>query len=211
MSDASGHGVLERIRIQRAVPVLRSADAEDAVSTARACARGGMSVIELTRSTPEVERAIAELAADPELLVGLGTVTSPEQVRAGVASGARFIVSFGFDPAVVEAARELDVAVVPGALTPTEVRRCANAGASAVKLFPARLIEPAYLRDLRAVMPGTELMVTGGIGASAEAIAPWLEAGALAIGLGSALGSAAKDGADEVERRCRALLDAGPS
>ena len=203
---SSAEAALERLERQAVVPVLRSRDAEDAVATAQACRRGGMEVIELTYSIPEVERAVAELAADEDVVVGVGTVVEPAQVRTSGELGAQFIVSFGFDPDVVAAAVELGVAVIPGALTPSEVLACHRAGASAVKLFPARLIEPSYLGDLTAVMPGLKLMVTGGVPANVEGIRPWLEAGAIAIGVGSALGSVAADGADEVERRARELV-----
>jgi len=164
-----------------------------------------MRVIELTYSIPKVEEALRALA-DDDVLVGMGTVTEPGQVRASVELGARFIVSYGFDPEVVASAIELGVAVIPGALTPSEVAACRRAGATAVKLFPARMIEPGYLRDLGAVMPGLKLVVTGGIPSTPEGIRPWLDAGALAVGVGGALGSVAADGAGEVERRCRALL-----
>lgn len=206
-SDSRTVDVLEEIAGQRVVPVLRTRDPDDAVATARACARGGMRVIELTHSIPDVEAAVRVLVEEDDLIVGVGTVIDPAQVRASAALGARFIVSYAFDPRVVETAVELGVSVIPGALTATEVAKCRQAGASAVKLFPARLVEPSYLGDLRAVMPGTEFIVTGGIPSTPEGIRPWLEAGALAVGIGSALGTVAGDGADEVERRCRAVLE----
>lgn len=203
-------GVLDAIERQRVVPVLRSRDADDAIATGRACIRAGMSVIELTYSIPEVERALVALARDEGIVVGIGTVTEPSQVEASVERGARFIVSYGFDQAVMTSAVKLGVAAIPGALTPSEVAGCRQAGAAAVKLFPARLLEPAYLQDLAAVMPGLKIVVTGGIAATREGIRPWLEAGALAVGVGSALGSAATEGVDEVERRCRELLRIEP-
>ena len=203
---SSADEVLDRLHRQEVVPVLRTRDADDAVATARACVRGGMEVVELTYSIPEVERAVEALAADESVVVGVGTVTDPAQVRSAVDLGAQFIVSYAFDPEVVATAVELEIAVIPGALTPSEVAACRSAGASAVKLFPARLIEPSYLRDLAAVMPGLKLLVTGGIPATAEGIRPWLDAGAVAVGVGSALGSAGTDGEDEVERRARALV-----
>jgi 2-dehydro-3-deoxyphosphogluconate aldolase/(4S)-4-hydroxy-2-oxoglutarate aldolase len=199
--------ILEAIAQQRIVPVLRNCDPDDAIATGRACAQAGMRVIELTQSIPDVGSAVRALVEQDDLIVGVGTVVEPDQVRANVGVGARFIVSYAFDERVVETALELGVAVIPGALTATEVARCRHAGASAVKLFPARLIEPSYLGDLRAVMPGIEFMVTGGIPSTAEGIRPWLDAGALAVGVGSALGSAGEDGADEVARRCHEVLE----
>ncbi|MCC6830283.1 MAG: bifunctional 4-hydroxy-2-oxoglutarate aldolase/2-dehydro-3-deoxy-phosphogluconate aldolase [Thermoleophilia bacterium] len=198
--------VLRLLGAQRVVPVLRNADAADAVATARACARGGARVVELTCSTPDVERAIAELAGDEGMVVGLGTIADAVRVAGAVAAGARFVVSYTAPPGFVAAAREAGVLAIPGAFTPTEVAACARDGARAVKLFPARALGPAVVRDLRTVLPGVPLLVTGGIGARAQDVAPWLEAGALAVGLGGALGTAAADGAGEVERRLRAAL-----
>ena len=146
-------GVLEQIAAQRVIPVLRSADVADAVATARACAAAGMRAIELTRTTPDVERAL-EALRDDGLLLGLGTVTDRDQVAAAARAGARFVVSFTAPAGMVEAAHEHGLAAIPGAFTPTEVAACAAAGADAVKLFPARAASPAYLGDLRAVLPG---------------------------------------------------------
>jgi 2-dehydro-3-deoxyphosphogluconate aldolase / (4S)-4-hydroxy-2-oxoglutarate aldolase len=197
--------VIGLIEKQRVIPVLRAGDAGDAIATARACEKGGMQVIELTYSIPGVEEALQELVANGEVIVGMGTVTTTDQVQTSFDLGARFIVSYGFDPEVVACAVELGVPIIPGALTPSEVARCGRAGAAAVKLFPARLIEPTYLGDLAAVMPGTKLIVTGGIPSTPDGIRPWLAAGAIAVGVGSALGTAAVDGADVVEQRSRLL------
>lgn len=195
--------VIDRIAEQRVLPVLRCADVDDAVATARACARAGMSVVELTCSTPGVVGAL-EALRDDGLLLGLGTVTDSEQIADAARAGARFVVSFTAPPRFVFSARAFGLASIPGALTPSEVARCHDAGASAVKLFPARTLVPGYVGDLRAVMPGLRLMATGGL--SAATARPWLDAGALAVGLGSELGTVASHGADEVQRRARAAL-----
>lgn len=199
-------GVLDRIAAQRVIPVLRSDDVGDAVDTARACARAGMTVVELTRTTPGVEEALLELRGEG-LLLGVGTLTSAVEVDDAVAAGARFVVSFALRDGFVEAAAAAGVPAIPGALTPSEVAACLAAGAPAVKLFPARTITPGYLRDLRAVLPGLRCLISGGIAADAASIRPWLTAGALAVGVGSDLGSVATHGAAEVERRARIALD----
>jgi len=200
--------VIERLAAQRVIPVLRTADVEDAVATARACAAAGLSAIELTRTTPDVERALAALRDEQDLLLGLGTVTHREQVGAAARAGARFVVSFCAPDGMVEEAHAHGLAAIPGAFTPGEIAACAATGADAVKLFPARLASPAYLRDLRAVLPDVRVMATGGLRATRASAGAWLEAGALAVGIGSELGSAARDGADEVERRALAALAA---
>jgi 2-dehydro-3-deoxyphosphogluconate aldolase/(4S)-4-hydroxy-2-oxoglutarate aldolase len=199
--------VIERIAAQRVLPVLRCTDVEDAVETARACGRAGMEMVELTRSIPQVEAAVRQLR-DDGLAVGVGTLTSASEVSAAVAAGAQFLVSFAAPKAVMLSARRAGVPVIPGALTPSEVFDCFSAGATTVKIFPARLVTPSYVSDLAAVMPELRTVATGGIAPTAEAIGPWLAAGALAVGIGAALGRAEIDGVDEVERRARVALDA---
>lgn len=198
--------VLAEIAAQRVVPVLRSADVEDAIATARACAQAGMRVIELTRTTPDVERALQALR-DDDLVLGLGTVTHRDQVSVAASAGARFVVSFTAPDGMVHDAHVHGLAAIPGALTPSEVAACVASGADAVKLFPGRDRSPAYVGDLRAVMPGLRLMVTGGLRASTDSAGSWLAAGALAVGIGSELGTVARDGADEVRRRAAAALE----
>ena len=198
---------LELLAAQKAIPVLRSPTSQDAIETARACARAGMSLIELTHSTGDVEVAVRTLAEEG-LVVGVGTITDAAQVRRAVAAGARFVVSYTMPAGMIEAAAELGVPAIPGAFTPTEVAACLRAGAAAVKIFPVRTLSPGYLRDLRAVMPQLRAIVTGGLAAEADRIRPWLEAGALAVGLGGALGTVAVVGAEEVERRARLALAA---
>ncbi len=201
MSNAT----LDALGAQGVIPVLRSADPAGAVATARAAAAGGMSVIELTCSTPRVEQAIAELAADG-LAVGIGTVTAADQLEAAAAAGASFAVSFAAPPGLQERADQLGVPLVPGAFTPSEVLAARQAGAPAVKLFPARALGPAYLRDLLAVMPDLRAIATGGIALADGSIGEWLGAGAFAVGLGSDLGDAATHGAGAVTARAEEAL-----
>ena len=201
----SQDSILEAIRAQGVIPVLRNASAEDAVATAEACGRAGMKVVELTCSTPEVERAIAALAAQG-FRVGLGTVLSAEQVEGAAAAGAEFVVSFAAPAAALQGARENGLLAIPGAFTPSEFLACVEGGAELVKLFPARAAGPAYLRDLRSVMPTLQIVATGGIAIGDGSIATWLEAGAVAVGLGSSLGTASAIGVDQVTDRAAAAL-----
>jgi 2-dehydro-3-deoxyphosphogluconate aldolase/(4S)-4-hydroxy-2-oxoglutarate aldolase len=184
--------VMERLAAQRVLPVIRGATAADAVATARACARAGMAMVELTRSVPDVDDAVRELG-DDGLVLGVGTITDAAEVQAAADAGARFVVSFARPAGFLERAAELGLEAIPGGLTPTELADCAQAGARVIKLFPARLATPEYVRDLRAVLPGVELLVTGGVGAEGGHAAAWLGAGALAVGVGSDRARAALD------------------
>jgi 2-dehydro-3-deoxyphosphogluconate aldolase/(4S)-4-hydroxy-2-oxoglutarate aldolase len=196
--------VLEELARQRVVPVLRCADAADAIMTARAAAAGGFGIVELTMTTRSVLEAAATLTADG-ITVGVGTVRSAVEVAPAAKAGARFVVSFWNPPGFVAAAREADVPAIAGGLTPGELGAAQDEGAAALKLFPAAAVKPDYLRVLRPVLGPIGVVATGGIAATAEAIRPWLDAGALAVAVGGALGTARTVGADEVERRCSAL------
>ncbi|HVO55075.1 MAG TPA: bifunctional 4-hydroxy-2-oxoglutarate aldolase/2-dehydro-3-deoxy-phosphogluconate aldolase [Solirubrobacterales bacterium] len=197
--------VRELIGAQAVVPVLRSAGVEDAIETARAAAGAGMSVVELTCSTPGVEEAIAVLAGEG-MTVGLGTVTDPGAAEAAAAAGARFLVSFAAPVWLLDCAAGLGIDAIPGTFTPSEVLAARDAGAELVKLFPARALGPAYLRDLRTVMPGLAAIATGGIALADGSIGGWLTAGAVAVGLGSDLGSVATIGSSGVAERAREAL-----
>jgi 2-dehydro-3-deoxyphosphogluconate aldolase/(4S)-4-hydroxy-2-oxoglutarate aldolase len=190
--------VIDAMQRARLVPVLRSSSADAAIETGGGLAHGGLDVVELTFSTPHVERAIAQLARSSSIVVGAGTVLAPAQAELAVEAGARFLVSPVNPPWLVPLADELGVLAVPGAATPSEVWAAHESGAPMVKLFPiARLGGAAYVRDLRAVMPGVHLIATGGV--SAASARQLLDAGCAAVGLGS-LHTDTTLGADATER-----------
>ena len=196
---------LAAINAQRVVPVLRSPDVADAVATGLALREVGMTVVELTRSTPGVHEAVAALA-EAGLIVGLGTLPAVDEVPDAVEAGARFVVSFAGVDGLVAAAGGHGVLGVPAGMTPTEVLRAADSGARLVKLFPANVVGPAIVRHLRTVMPDTPLMATGGIPAVGDEVRTWLDGGCVAVGVGSDLGSASIHGVEAVRGRAAALL-----
>jgi 2-dehydro-3-deoxyphosphogluconate aldolase/(4S)-4-hydroxy-2-oxoglutarate aldolase len=190
------------------VAVLRAGSAERAVAAALALAEGGVSAIEVTFSVPDAPAAIAELANDESLLIGAGTVLSADQVDAAVRAGARFVVSPNLDEQVLDAAADSGVPAVPGVLTPTEVARAARR-CSLLKLFPASLGGPAFLAALSEPFPGVGFVPTGGV--TADNLADWLRAGAVAVGAGGALcpRAAIESGdADVLRARARRYADA---
>ncbi|MFE2560233.1 bifunctional 4-hydroxy-2-oxoglutarate aldolase/2-dehydro-3-deoxy-phosphogluconate aldolase [Streptomyces sp. NPDC059352] len=148
----------------RLLPVLSVPSAATAGPLAEALAAGGARCAEVTLRTPDAEQVLRTMAAHGGLTVGAGTVLTPEQAERAVAAGARFVVSPGFDPDVVEKCRELRVPVVPGVATATELMRALRAGLDTVKLFPAETLGgPAALRALAAPFPGMRFVPTGGI------------------------------------------------
>ena len=200
---------LDEVGRQRVLPVLRCADADDTLATARAAAAAGCRVVELTMSTPGVEDAIAPLAGEG-LIISVGTVRSTGDVARLAEAGASLVVSFWNPPGFVAAANAAGIGAVPGGFTAQELAAAHADGATVAKLFPASLAGTSYLPALRPLLPDLQLLVTGGI--RPEDARDWLEAGAFAVGLGSHLGTAGTVGAVEVERRCRgALVAAEPS
>ena len=178
--------VFDAIAEQRALAIVRLASQEDAVIACTTLVAAGMRVIEISLANPDATAAIA--TASKELagaaFVGAGTVRNVADAAAAVGAGAEFLVSPGLDEAVAAWAKERDVLLLPGALTPTEVE-AASRWSPLVKLFPAGSFGPAYVKDLRAPFPDVALVPTGGVDlANARA---YLDAGAAAVALGSAL------------------------
>ena len=181
---ANAETLLRSLERVRAVPVLRSASVELAVETGRELAAGGLNVVEVTFSVPDAPTAISRLAAEDGIIVGAGTVLSPDDARRAVDAGAAFLVSPVWLPWLPELADALGVPAIPGAASPSEVWAAHSSGAAAVKVFPiARLGGAAYVKDLLAPMPGLTIMATGG--ADRKMAADLLAAGCGAVGLGS--------------------------
>ncbi len=178
------------------VPVIRTDDPDDAYRAVDALASGGIRVAEITMTTPEAIRIIRELTAERgnEVLIGAGTVTDLQSLDRAIAAGSRFIVTPVCDVDLVSRGVESGACVVGGALTPTEVLATWKAGATAVKVFPASLLGPKYLRMLAEPFPDIPLVPTGGI--SLDNIIQYLEAGAAFVGVGGDLvsRSALRDG-----------------
>lgn len=177
--------VLDRIRREKLIPVVRTDDADDARKAIEILAKCGIKIFEITLTVPNAAELIAEFG-DTDILIGAGTVLSREQAGKCIEAGAKFIVSPAFNLETVEFCREKEVAVMPGSLTPTEVLAAWNAGADCVKVFPCDVMGGAkYLKTLKTLLPHIEMMPTGGV--SCETIADFFAAGAIAVGVGADL------------------------
>ena len=161
-----------------------------------ALAGAGVTCLEITLNTPSGLQAVRELrrTLPAGVAVGVGTATTPEQVSAARDAAAEFVVSPHVEPTLVRRCGELGLPCDPGALTPTEAGSAWRAGASAVKLFPAAVAGPTYVRQLRGPFPEIPLVPTGGV--RIDEIAAYLSAGALAVGLGGPLLGDALAGGD---------------
>src|SRR5438067_8851026 len=203
--------VVARIKAERAVAVIRTDSTERALAAAQAVAAGGFRAIEITYSFAGATNAIATLAENNEsdLLIGAGTILNRQQAQQAVDAGARFLVSPCVLPEVIDAAHELQVAVIPGAFTPTEIYTAHSLGADIVKIFPAVRFGPEYLKAVRGPLPQIPIMPTSGVDASN--VAEWFSAGAVAVGaVSSVLDPALIQNGEwnELANRARAFIDA---
>jgi len=157
------------------------------LSAARALAAGGMLTIEFSYTGKVVLEALGEARSllSRSVVLGVGTVLDPSTAEASIVAGAEFIVSPSFKPATVQVCREAGVVAIPGAATPTEILNAWEAGADLVKVFPAVALGPRFFRDVRAPLPQIPLVAVGGI--TTENAVDFLRAGAVAVGIGSAL------------------------
>lgn len=180
--------VLSSIERCGIVPIVRTASRELASRAIDAVLLGGVPVVEVTMTVPDalgLIRALCDRYAG-RAVIGAGTVLDAAQAEACIDAGATFLVSPGFDLATVQAARRRDVAVVPGALTPTEVMTAWKAGADLVKIFPCSAVGGAkYLRTIKAPLPAVKLLPTGGV--TLDTLPEYLAAGASAVGIGADL------------------------
>jgi len=179
--------VLQQLRKIGLVPVLRAESEEQGLALAEAIAAGGVTVLEVTMTVPGAVRLMARLTKErPDLLIGAGTVLDPETARICMLEGAQFVVSPALNVKTVEICQRYDIAVLPGALTPTEVVTAWQCGADVIKVFPANALGGAkYLKSLKAPLPQIELIPTGGV--SLATAHEFLEAGAFALGVGADL------------------------
>jgi 2-dehydro-3-deoxyphosphogluconate aldolase/(4S)-4-hydroxy-2-oxoglutarate aldolase len=181
------HAVRARIEETGIIPSVRTASADEARFAAETVSQAGIPVVEVTMTVPGALKVIADLVQKmPALVVGAGTVLDIEVARRCADAGATFVTSPGFDARVVEFTIKEGILVLPGALTPTEVTAAWQAGADFVKVYPcAQLGGASYIRALRAPFPQVPMVAAGGV--NQKTAADFIDAGAVAIGVGSEL------------------------
>ncbi|MCI0452698.1 MAG: bifunctional 4-hydroxy-2-oxoglutarate aldolase/2-dehydro-3-deoxy-phosphogluconate aldolase [Candidatus Latescibacteria bacterium] len=176
------------------------------VDACRAAVRGGLTLLEITLTTPGALEAIAILSRERNVVAGGGTVLTREDARAVAEAGGRFALSPAFDPDVVDEAHRLGLLAVPGAATASEILAAYRSGARLVKVFPAAALGgPAYLRAIRGPLPHVPLVPTNGI--TTASIRDYIDAGAVAVGVG---GEVFPEGftLEHVERAARRIRQA---
>lgn len=202
--------VLGRITRSRLIVVLRSPTSADALDVGRVLLEAGVEVLEVTGTTPDACGVLAALRREtgPHVLLGVGSIRSAEDARRADQVGADFLVSPGSPSPLTDAMLATGRLVLPGVFTATEVMQARACGAQAVKLFPASLVGPDGLRGLLGPFPDVAFVPTGGI--APDEVGRWLDAGAVAVGVGGRLAPPTLSGdtdATALAARVQGVLD----
>jgi len=178
--------VLAKIKSEKVIALIRADSSDGLLDCAKALAAGGLTSIELTMTTPGAIEMLKKVSAElPDFVFGLGTVLDAATAEKGIQAGAKFMVTPALRPEVVKVARQCNIPIFCGALTPTEILQAWELGSDAVKVFPAEFFGPAYIKSIKAPFPHIPLVPTGGV--NAENVGEFLKAGAMATAAGSSL------------------------
>jgi 2-dehydro-3-deoxyphosphogluconate aldolase/(4S)-4-hydroxy-2-oxoglutarate aldolase len=187
MSVHSRYQVVSAIEDCGVVAVIRLQEPSKLRAVIDALAAGGVRALEITMTVPGAIDLIKAVAPSlpKEFIIGAGTILDPETARLAILAGARYVVSPVFRPAILALCHRYDVAAMPGCLSPTEILAAWEAGADIVKVFPATAVGPGYFKDIHGPLPQVRLMPTGGV--TLDNTGEWIKAGAVAVGVGTAL------------------------
>ncbi|WP_058308832.1 bifunctional 4-hydroxy-2-oxoglutarate aldolase/2-dehydro-3-deoxy-phosphogluconate aldolase [Gracilibacillus massiliensis] len=178
---------LQKIYENKLVAIIRGVPSHHVLDVARALYQGGIKTLEITVDTPNVLQAITQVREEfaDEIIVGAGTVLDAETARAAIMAGSQFIFSPTVDIDTIKLTKRYGVVSIPGAMTPTEILTAYENGGDVIKVFPATVLGPNYLKDIKGPLPHIPLMPTGGV--NIDNISDYFKVGAVAAGLGSAL------------------------
>lgn len=181
------HEILSSITNTKVVAVVRGSSAKEAAELSKAAIEGGIRAIELTYTTPQVQKAFEALHGQ-DVLLGAGSVLDAETARHAILSGAKFIVSPHFEESIAPVCNRYGIPYLPGCMTIRDMVKALEAGCDIIKLFPANNFTPSFINSVNGPLPQIRVMPTGGI--NLDNIQEWLEAGAVAAGIGSDLNKA---------------------
>lgn len=187
--------LVTRIRKNGLVAVVRTESAEKAYRVFDACIEGGVAAIEITFTVPGAHKIIEDLASkynSGDIILGAGTVLDPETARIAILSGAQYIVSPNVNLDTIKLCNRYQVPSMPGAMTIREIIEAMEAGADIIKIFPGNLFGPDIIKSVMGPLPQAPMMPTGGV--SIETVKDWINAGAVAVGVGSSLTKGEKTG-----------------
>lgn len=176
--------IIQRIRDTKIVPICRIEEYSRVIEVARALQKGGIPIIEITLTGKGVYEAVSKVRAEcgESILIGVGTVLTPDVAADAIQAGAQFIVTPILRPKIIEVCLQREVNIICGAYTPTEAQDAHEAGADMIKIFPIRALGASFIKDLIAPLPHLRLVPTGGI--NFENARSFIDAGALAVGIG---------------------------
>ncbi len=179
--------IVKKIIESKVIAIVRLNNSEKVISVAEAMIKGGILSLEVTMTTPNALQIIKELdnKYGSNLLIGVGSVLDAETAIKAIEAGAKYIISPIFKKTIIEASHKLDIPAIPGCYTPTEIYLAQEAGADIVKIFPADQLGTSYVKAIKAPMPQLRIMPTGGV--SLTNAGDWINAGACAVAVGSAL------------------------
>lgn len=181
------HEILSSITNTKVVAVIRGSSAEEATELSKAAIEGGIRAIELTYTTPQVQKTFEALYGE-EVLLGAGSVLDAETARHAILAGAKFIVSPHFEKSIAPVCNRYGIPYLPGCMTIRDMVKALEAGCDIIKLFPANNFTPSFIKSVNGPLPQVRVMPTGGI--NLDNIQEWLEAGAVSAGIGSDLNKA---------------------
>lgn len=181
------HSILSQLTDTKVVAVIRGSSAEEAIELSKAAVEGGIKAIELTYTTPQVQK-VFEALYGTDVLLGAGSVLDAETARHAILAGAKFIVSPHFNEDIAPVCNRYGIPYLPGCMTIREMVKALEAGCDIIKLFPANNFTPSFIKSVNGPLPHVRIMPTGGI--NLDNIQEWLQAGAVAAGIGSDLNKA---------------------
>ncbi|EIM05266.1 2-dehydro-3-deoxyphosphogluconate aldolase [Planococcus antarcticus DSM 14505] len=185
------YSILSQLESAKVIAVIRGGSAKEAIELSRAAIEGGIRAIELTYTTPQVEKVFDALAQE-DVLLGAGSVLDTETARHAILAGAKFIVSPSYMKEISPLCNRYSIPYLPGCTTLREMVKSLEGGSDIIKLFPANNIDPSFIKSINGPLPNVRVMPTGGI--NLNNMSDWLTAGAVAVGIGSDLNKAYASG-----------------
>ena len=177
--------MLDIIKEQGIVAVLRADSHEQAREYMNACVKGGIKALELTYSIPNVNELIEEYKDNKDMIIGVGSVLNGKMAKDSILAGAKYVVSPGYNEEINDVCHEMGVTYFPGCMTVTEIMHVLEKGNKMVKVFPGEIFGPKYIKAVKAPIPHVEIMPTGGV--NIDNIEEWFKMGVSCVGVGGAL------------------------
>lgn len=193
--------ILNELKANGIVAVVRGKSHEEARGYMEACLRGGIKSLELTYTIPNVCELIKEYSSHEEALIGVGSVLNAKMASDAIEAGAKYVVSPGYSEEVNKVCKEMNVLYLPGCMTVGEIMKAIDAGNKMIKLFPGDAFGAKYVKAIKAPIPNVEIMPTGGV--SVDNIEEWFANGVSCVGVGSSL---IKGSLEDIENTAKAFM-----